>query len=214
MWSIRSGPTGAEPAGGPAAGPVPAGPGSAPGDSAELAELLAASARGDEQAFAGLYDRTSARVHGMVLRVVRDPAQAAEVTQDVYLQVWREAARFDAGLGTVVSWLLMIAHRRAVDRVRSARSATLREDRYAVAHPDRPYDQVSERAHANIEAQRVRGALRDLTDSQREAISLAYFGGYTHREVAAQLDLPLGTAKTRIRDGLIRLRDALGVTDD
>ena len=185
-----------------------------PGTGPELADLLAASARGDEAAFAALYDQTSARVYGMVLRVVRDPAQAAEVTQDVYLQVWREAARFDSTLGSVLSWLLMIAHRRAVDRVRSARSATLREDRYAIAETERPYDEVSERAHANLEAQRVRNALRDLTETQREAISLAYFAGYTHREVAALLDLPLGTAKTRIRDGLIRLRDALGVSDD
>ena len=180
----------------------------------KLAELLAASARGNEQAFAEFYDQTSARVYGMVLRVVRDPAQAAEVTQDVYLQVWREASRFDAGLGTVLSWLLMIAHRRAVDRVRSARSATLRDDRYAATQTDRPYDQVAERAHANLEAQRVRNALHDLTETQREAISLAYFAGYTHREVAVLLDLPLGTAKTRIRDGLIRLRDALGVADE
>ena len=189
-------------------------PAEAPGSVPELAELLAASARGDEQAFAALYDRTGARVYGMVLRVVRDPAQAAEVTQDVYLQVWREAARFDPGLGAVPTWLLMIAHRRAVDRVRSARSATQREDRYAATHTDRPYDEVSERAHANLEAQRVRNAVHGLTDAQREAISLAYFAGYTHREVAALLDLPLGTAKTRIRDGLIRLRDALGVSDD
>lgn len=189
-------------------------PAEAPGGVPELAELLAASARGDEQAFAALYDRTGARVYGMVLRVVRDPAQAAEVTQDVYLQVWREAARFDPGLGAVPTWLLMIAHRRAVDRVRSARSATQREDRYAATHTDRPYDEVSERAQANLEAQRVRNALHGLTDAQREAISLAYFAGYTHREVAALLDLPLGTAKTRIRDGLIRLRDALGVSDD
>jgi RNA polymerase sigma-70 factor, ECF subfamily len=180
----------------------------------ELAALLTASARGDEEAFAALYDRTSPRVYGMVLRVVRDPAQAAEVTQDVYLQVWREAARFDAELGSVISWLLMIAHRRGVDRVRSARAATMREDRYAVTQTERPYDQVSERAHASLEAQRVRNALQDLTETQREAISLAYFAGYTHREVAGLLDLPLGTAKTRIRDGLIRLRDALGVTDD
>lgn len=189
-------------------------PAEVPGGVPELAELLAASARGDEQAFAALYDQTSARVYGMVLRVVRDPAQAAEVTQDVYLQVWREAARFDPGLGAVPTWLLMIAHRRAVDRVRSARSATQREDRYAATHTDRPYDEVSERAQANLEAQRVRNALHGLTDAQREAISLAYFAGYTHREVAALLDLPLGTAKTRIRDGLIRLRDALGVSDD
>lgn len=185
-----------------------------PAAGAEPAELLAAAARGDEQAFAALYDQTSPRVYGMVLRVVRDPAQAAEVTQDVYLQLWREAARFDPELGTLMSWLLMIAHRRAVDRVRSARAAVQREDRYAAGQLDRPYDEVSEQVQASLDAQRVRNALDDLTETQREAIRLAYFAGYTHREVAALLDLPLGTAKTRIRDGLIRLRDALGVSDD
>lgn len=179
-----------------------------------LSEFLADSARGDETAFAQLYDRTSARVYGLVLRVVRDPAQAAEVTQDVYLQVWRESARFDAALGSVPSWLLMIAHRRAVDRVRSAQSATLRDDRYATVHAESPFDEVAEQVHANLDAQRVRRLLGDLTDAQREAVGLAYFGGYTHREVAELLHIPLGTAKTRIRDGLIRLRDALGVPDD
>jgi RNA polymerase sigma-70 factor (ECF subfamily) len=178
------------------------------------AGLLAASARGDQGAFARLYDLTAARVYGMVLRVVRGPAQAAEVTQDVYLQIWRESARFDPTAGAVLPWLLMIAHRRAVDRVRAAQSSTLREDRYAAVHTDRPYDQVSEQVQAGLDAQRVHKALADLTEVQREAITLAYLGGYTHREVAELLHLPLGTVKTRVRDGLIRLRDALGVCDE
>lgn len=181
---------------------------------AHLPTLLAASARGDQQAFARMYDLTSARIYGMVLRVVRDRAQAAEVTQDVYLQVWREAARFDPALGTALAWLLMIAHRRAVDRVRAAQSATRREDRYAIAQTERPYDQAAEQAHANLDAQRVRRVLEELTDVQRQALQLAYFGGYTHREVAELLHIPVGTAKTRIRDGLIRLRDTLGVNDE
>lgn len=184
------------------------------GPAAQLPRLLAASARGDQQAFAQVYDLTSARIYGMVLRVVRDRAQAAEVTQDVYLQVWLEAARFDPAAGTALAWLLMIAHRRAVDRVRSAQSATRREDRYATAQTERPYDQVAEAAHANLDAQRVRRVLAELTDVQRQALQLAYFGGYTHREVADLLQIPVGTAKTRIRDGLIRLRDTLGVNDD
>jgi len=181
---------------------------------AQLPKLLAGSARGDQRAFAKLYDLTSARVYGMVLRVVRDRAQAAEVTQDVYLQVWREAARFDPDVGTAVAWLLMIAHRRAVDRVRAAQSATRREDRYATTQTERPYDQVAEAAQANLDAQRVRRALDDLTTVQRDALQLAYFGGYTHREVADLLHIPMGTAKTRIRDGLIRLRDSLGVNGE
>lgn len=180
----------------------------------QLPTLLAAAARGEQTAFARLYDLTAARVYGMVLRVVRDPAQASEVTQEVYLQVWRESARYDPALGSVPSWLLTIAHRRAVDRVRAAQAATRRDDRFATVHTERPYDQVAEQAQAKLDAQRVRKVLAELTEVQREAIELAYFGGYTHREVAELLQLPLGTVKTRIRDGLIRLRDALGVCDD
>jgi RNA polymerase sigma-70 factor (ECF subfamily) len=174
-------------------------------------ELLAASARGDEQAFAKLYDLTSARVYGMVLRVVRDAAQSAEVTQDVYLEVWRQSARFDSGKGAVLPWLLMIAHRRAVDRVRAAQSSIVRDDKYAALTEERPFDSVSEQVQTSLEAQRVRKVLHELTPAQREAVSLAYFGGYTHSEVSELLKIPLGTVKTRIRDGLIRLRDALGV---
>ncbi|MGX7679049.1 ECF RNA polymerase sigma factor SigK [Jatrophihabitans sp. DSM 45814] len=178
----------------------------------ELAGLLAAASRGEEQAFASLYDKTSPRVYGMVVRVVRDAAQAAEVTQDVYLEVWRQSARFDASRSAVMPWLLMIAHRRAVDRVRSAQSSVVRDNRYAVLSTERPYDSVSEQVQTSLESQRVRKVMDDLTDAQREAVSLAYFGGYTHSEVAELLHIPLGTVKTRIRDGLIRLRDALGVT--
>jgi RNA polymerase sigma-70 factor (ECF subfamily) len=176
-----------------------------------LEELVAAAALGNEQAFAELYDQTSPRVYGMVLRVVRDPAQAAEVTQDIYLEVWRQSTRFDAGKGAVLPWLLMIAHRRAVDRVRSAQSSMVRDDKYALLHEERPYDSVSEQVQISLEAQRVRKVLDDLTPAQREAVTLAYFGGYTHTEVAQLLKVPLGTVKTRIRDGLIRMRDALGV---
>lgn len=178
---------------------------------ATLEELVTAASRGDERAFAELYDQTSPRVYGMVLRVIRDPAQAAEVTQDIYLEVWRQSARFDARKGGVLPWLLMIAHRRAVDRVRSAQSSMVRDDRYALLHEERPFDSVSEQVHTSLEAQRVRKVLSELTPAQREAVTLAYFGGYTHTEVAELLRVPLGTAKTRIRDGLIRMRDAMGV---
>ncbi|MGI8666916.1 MAG: ECF RNA polymerase sigma factor SigK [Jatrophihabitans sp.] len=176
-----------------------------------LEDLLAASAKGDEKAFSQLYDQTSSRVYGMVLRVVRDAAQSAEVTQDIYLEVWRQSARFDASKGAVLPWLLMIAHRRAVDRVRAAQSSVVRDDKYAILNTERPYDSVSEQVQTSLEAQRVRKVLNDLTAAQREAVSLAYFGGYTHSEVAELLKIPLGTVKTRIRDGLIRMRDALGV---
>lgn len=177
-------------------------------------KLLAAAAAGDEQAFAHLYDQTSARVYGLVLRVLRDDAQAAEVTQDVYVQIWRESARFEPGRGSAMSWMLTIAHRRAVDRARASEATRQRDDRYATRETDRSYDQVSEQAQSNIEATSVREALSALTDIQRDAVRLAYFEGYTYREVAALLNIPLGTAKTRIRDGLARLRDAMGDRDD
>ncbi len=178
---------------------------------ADLAELLRRSARGDEGAFAELYDATSRRLFGLVLRVVRDPAMSEEVTQEVYLDVWRTSARFDARRGSALSWLMTIAHRAAVDRVRSSEAARRRDDAHAARHRDVDFDATSESAHASLEAERVRRALSTLTEAQRSAIELAYLGGYTHTEVARLLDLPLGTAKTRIRDGLIRLRDTLGV---
>lgn len=176
-----------------------------------LAGLLDRAALGEEAAFAELYDATAARLHGLVLRVVRDPAQAEEVTQEVFLQVWRTAGRFDAARGSALSWLMTLAHRRAVDRVRSAEAAGRHETAYHRHDLDTPHDSTAEAAETTLEARRVRSALAALTPVQREALELAYFSGYTHTEVASMLDLPLGTAKTRIRDGLIRLRDAMGV---
>lgn len=177
----------------------------------DLAELLRASAMGDETAFAALYDATSARLYGLVLRVVRDPAQAEEVTQEVFLDVWRSSARFDPTAGSAMGWMLTIAHRKAVDRVRSAQAASDREDHYGASAQDRAFDTTAERAESSLDAQRVRRALGALTETQRGAVELAYLGGYTHTEVATLLGVPLGTAKTRIRDGLIRLRDNLGM---
>jgi RNA polymerase sigma-70 factor (ECF subfamily) len=181
------------------------------GAAAELADLLRRSSRGDQAAFAELYDATSRRAYGLAVRVVRDPAQAEEVTQEAYLEVWRTASRFDAARGSALSWLLTIVHRKAVDRVRSAEAATRRDQTYQQRNQPVDHDVTAEAAEASLEAHRVRGALANLTDVQREALELAYFGGYTHTEVATMLDLPVGTAKTRIRDGLIRLRDAMGV---
>jgi RNA polymerase sigma-70 factor (ECF subfamily) len=177
----------------------------------ELADLLRRSARGDEAAFARLYDATAARVHGLVLRVVRDPAQAEEVTQECFLEIWRTASRYDASRGSAISWLLTIAHRKGVDRVRSAEASTRRDTTYQRSTTDVAHDTTAETATAALEAKRVRSALGTLTELQREALELAYFGGYTHTEVATMLDLPVGTAKTRIRDALIRLRDTMGV---
>jgi RNA polymerase sigma-70 factor (ECF subfamily) len=193
-------------------GPVPSDGTASGGTGAhDLGELFRRSARGDESAFAAVYDATAARVHGLVLRVIRDPAQAEEVTQETYLEAWRIASRFDPDRGSALSWLLTLAHRRAVDRVRSAEAASRRDATYHDQNITVAHDSTAEAATTAIETQRVRQAMRTLTDVQREAIELAYFGGYTHTEVATMLDLPVGTAKTRIRDGLIRLRDSLGV---
>lgn len=175
------------------------------------AELLKRSGRGDEAAFAALYDATASRVYGLAVRVLRDPAQAEEIVQEAFLEIWRTASRYDADRGGAVAWMLTITHRRAVDRVRSAEAATRREVTYEQQNQQIQHDTTAEAAHAELDAYRVRSALGALTSVQREAIELAYLRGYTHTEVATMLELPLGTAKTRIRDGLIRLRDALGV---
>ena len=178
----------------------------------DLAALLLRTASGDESAFAALYDATASRVYGLVVRVLRNPAQSEEVTQEVYLDIWRTATRFDQGRGSALGWMLTIAHRRAVDRVRASQAAEQRDHRYESESHSPAYDSTAEHAAARLEAARVHRALGDLSEVQREAVTLAYLGGYTHTEVAQLLDLPLGTAKTRIRDGLTRLRDLLGVS--
>ena len=177
----------------------------------DLAELLKLSGRGDEGAFARLYDATAARAFGLAVRVVRDPSQAEEVTQEAFLEIWRTASRFDRERGSAVSWLLTLVHRKAVDRVRSAEASTRRDTAYQQGDHQVEHDSTAEAAQASMEARRVRQALGSLTEVQREALELAYFKGYTHTEVATMLELPVGTAKTRIRDGLIRLRDTMGV---
>lgn len=186
--------------------PVSGGPRDADPD-----ELLGLVARGDERAFAQLYDQLAPRVYGLARRVLRDPAQAEEVAQEALVEVWRTASRFDAARGSAVAWVLTITHRRAVDRVRSAQAGAERERRVATANAQRPYDDVVEEVTASLEQQQVRRCLKGLTELQREAIMLAYYGGYTYREVAELLDTALPTIKTRMRDGLIRLRDCVGV---
>lgn len=181
------------------------------GAAARLASLIQRASKGDEVAFAELYDATSARAYGLALRVVRNPAQAEEVVQEAYLNAWRTSSRFDPARGSATGWLLTIVHRKSVDRVRSAEASTNRDAIYHRESQPVEHDSTVEAAHASLDAQRVRGAVATLTGVQREAVELAFFGGYTHTEVATMLDVPVGTAKTRIRDGLIRLRDAMGV---
>jgi RNA polymerase sigma-70 factor (ECF subfamily) len=177
----------------------------------DLADLLKACGRGDQSAFARLYDATSSRVVGLAIRVVRDVAQAEEVAQEAFLEIWKTSGRFDPAKGSPLGWLLTIVHRKAVDRVRSAEASTRRDTTYHQRNQPVEHDSTAEAATASLEAGRVRQALSSLTPVQREALELAYFGGYTHTEVATMLELPVGTAKTRIRDGLIRLRDTMGV---
>jgi RNA polymerase sigma-70 factor (ECF subfamily) len=169
------------------------------------------AARGDEAAFAEFYEAVSPVVFGTTLRVLRNQAMAEEVTQDVFLELWRLAPRYDRSKGSPKAWAATIAHRRAVDRVRSEESSRARDEADAnmtsVEH-----DVVVDQVTANFERETVIEALARLSEAQREAVSLAFYGGHTYREVAAMLNVPEGTIKTRIRDGLIRLRDLMGAT--
>jgi RNA polymerase sigma-70 factor (ECF subfamily) len=173
--------------------------------------LLVAVGRGDEAAFARLYDVVAVRVFGLIRRVLRDPAQAEEVAQEVMVEVWRSAARFDPARGSATAWVFTIAHRRAVDRVRAEQASTDRLTRYAAATGDTEYDEVAEEVTRRLEHQQVRRCLDALTTLQQQAITLAYYDGRSYREVADLLGAALPTIKTRMRDGLIRLRDCLGV---
>jgi RNA polymerase sigma-70 factor, ECF subfamily len=176
----------------------------------ELAELMGRIANGDQTAFADFYDATSRTVYGIVLRVLRDRAQAEEVAQEVYVEAWTSAPRFDAALGSPTGWLNTIAHRKAVDRVRSSERNLAREQRHFNAEAQQVTADTSDIVVAQDESQRVREALDQLPEAQRTAVRMAYFEGRTYREVAEFLELPLGTVKTRIRDAMKRLRHHLG----
>ncbi|MGI9602367.1 MAG: ECF RNA polymerase sigma factor SigK [Acidimicrobiales bacterium] len=176
-----------------------------------LTACMQRAGRGDHGAVAQLYDELSAMVFGIVRRVVRDPARTEEITQEVFVEMWRLAPRYDRSRGSVRSWVSTIAHRRAVDTVRSDQSARDRDQREAARQPV-DHDEVAEGVIDRFDQDRVKRALGTLTEGQREAIELAYYGGHTYREVAVLLDCAEGTVKTRIRDGLIHLRDEMGVT--
>ncbi|WP_327173009.1 ECF RNA polymerase sigma factor SigK [Streptomyces sp. NBC_01336] len=175
-----------------------------------LDQLMLRTADGDREAFTGVYDRTAGPVMGLVHRVLRDPAQSEEVVQEVLLEVWRTSGRFEPGRGSAMTWIMTLAHRRAVDRVRASQAGADRERRAALLAPGPPFDDVTEQVENHLEWQRVRRCVHALTDIQREAVALAYYGGLTYKEVAHSLSVPLGTVKTRLRDGLIRLRACLG----
>lgn len=178
---------------------------------ATVEALLHRTALGEDEAFAALYDLVSGRVYGLCLRVLRDPAQAEEVAQEVFVEVWRTATRFDERRGSATAWITTVAHRRAVDRVRAAQAAGDRERRAAAESVESEYDQVAETAESRLEHRQVRRCLKTLTELQRQAVTLAYYGGHTYRQVATLLDTAVPTVKSRIRDGLLKLRDCLEV---
>mgnify|MGYP002652533580 CR=1 FL=1 len=177
-----------------------------------LRMLLSHVAQGNRDAFATLYDETAPRIYGLVQRTLRNPAYSEETTQEIYLQIWRNAGDFDPMRGSALSWLMTMAHRRAIDRVRSEQSGSDRENSYGARMSETAHDEVSESVVQRIEAEDVTRCLDCLSDKQREAIGLAYYGGLTYPEVAQRLGAALPTVKTRIRDGLIRLQRCLGVT--
>jgi RNA polymerase sigma-70 factor (ECF subfamily) len=181
-----------------------------PSPAADLADLLVRTARGDAGAFEAVYDLVAAPVFGVAKRVLRDPAQSEEVAQEALLEVWRTASRFDQAKGSAMAWVMTLAHRRAVDRVRSVQREAERERRTFTSST--PFDEVAEAVESTLEHERVRRCLGALTDLQRESVTLAYYGGYTYTQVATLLGVAAGTVKTRMRDALIRLRDCLGVT--
>ncbi|MER3386383.1 sigma-70 family RNA polymerase sigma factor [Microcella pacifica] len=174
-------------------------------------DLLQRAAQGDQRAFSELYDLITPRMLGLVRHVLKDHAQSEEVVQEVLLEIWQTAPRFDPNKGKAVTWMLTMAHRRAIDRVRSAQSSRDRDTKIGIRDLGREYDSVAENVEIRIEHERVEKALTKLTELQRQAVELAYYGGYTHSEVSTMLSVPIGTVKTRLRDGMIRLREELGV---
>lgn len=174
-------------------------------------ELLGRVAQGNENAFGELYDQMAPRVLGLVKRLLIDHSQSEEVTQEIFLEIWQSATRYEATRGGASTWIMTMAHRRAVDRIRSSQAGRDRDTKIGIRDLAVEYDHVSESVEVRIEHERVEKAMSRLTELQRQAVSLAYYGGYSHKEVAEFLHIPLGTVKTRLRDGLIRLRDELGV---
>jgi len=183
-----------------------------PAQELSIETLLRDVAAGNRAAFAEMYDRISSRVMGLVTRLLRDRAQSEEVTQEVFLEIWQQAAKFDSNKGSGMAWVLTMAHRRAIDRIRASQKSHERDLKIGIRDMERDFDGVAESVEIRIENERVKRSMSRLTPLQREAVILAYYGGYSHSEMADILGIPLGTVKTRLRDGMIRLRDELGVT--
>jgi len=173
----------------------------------DLDRLLGAVARGEHGAFDLVYGQLRGPIRSQVRAVLRDPALSDEVTQDVLLELWRTAVRYDPVKGSATAWALTIARRRAVDRVRRTAAATARDQQ--AAQPAADWDQTHQTVADTLDRERLLSCLAQLSDLQREAIALTFYGGRTHNEAAEILGAPLGTVKARIRDALIKLRDQM-----
>lgn len=184
----------------------------APVKEVNLGGLLARVAEGDRAAFEQFYDATADLVFGIARRVIVDRELAADVTQEVFLEVWRKAGSYEQSRGSAKSWVAVMAKRRAIDTVRSTQAARDRDQSHGAGLAD-PGDPVGDSVMDLEDRVRVSAAVGNLSDLQRQALDLAFYGGLTHREVAEKLDVPLGTVKTRIRDGLTRLAEAMGERD-
>lgn len=176
----------------------------------EWTQLIMLTAQGDQASLATLYDRTSPQVFGLILKILNNREAAEEVTLDVYTQVWRQAHTYDPTRGAPGAWLMMLARTRAIDRFRAgvverSRSESLDAADLFASGDDSPEQEVEGHERRKF----VRQALAVLTTEQRQAIALAYFYGLSHSEIAEKLQLPLGTVKTRMRLGMIKLREAL-----
>lgn len=172
-------------------------------------------AGGDADAVGALYDQTSSLVYGLAMRIIGDVADAEEITLDVYTQVWRTASSFDPGRGSALAWLVMLTRSRAIDRLRSRADRDGRETFIADGWQPRDRSDLPDQA-SFMRQQRVmvETALAGLSPEQRELIKLAFFRGLTHAELAVRTGLPLGTVKTRIRLGIIKLRELLAPMDE
>jgi RNA polymerase sigma-70 factor (ECF subfamily) len=189
------------------------GPGAAAPESRQADQAsLARAARGDERAFAELYDRHARLVFSLALRILQDRADAEDIVQEVFAQVWSQAGRYDGSRGSVAAWMLMLTRSRAIDRLRAKRSRpeAAGDAGAAEAVVDAAAAQDLELLSAE-QVTRLQQALKDLPDAHRRALELAYYEGLTHVEVAARLAEPLGTVKTRIRQAVMKLRESLAV---
>ena len=188
--------------------PIPA----VPPEKLKLNEMLRGIAGGDRSIFGSFYDEMAPLVFGLAKRILRAPALAEEVTQEVFLEIWQKAGDWAPERSSAPAWVLMIARRRAIDRVRSEQASRDRQETVGPAMSYHPGSEPHEAAELEAERAAVRSAISGLSDNQQVVIDLAYYQGKTYQEVAEMLDIPVGTVKTRMRDALIRMRAHYGVS--